>query len=185
MANKEEYNEAETPETLETETATNGCEATAEQALSAEEQIEALNKVIEEEKKKYLFLMADFDNFRKRVIKEKAELIKSAKGQAVEEILPIIDDFERGLKAANDTENAQAIKEGMELIYNKLLKFLEKNGVTPMDTTDAEFDEELHEAISVIAVPDESMKKKIIDTVQKGYMNNDKVLRHAKVVVGQ
>ena len=147
-------------------------------------ELEETKAALEKEKKEYLFLMADFDNFRKRVIKEKAELIKNASEKVLKGLLPIVDDFERGLEATKGVQNDSGIREGMELIYNKLIKYLSENGVKPMDTTDADFDAEIHEAIASIPTGDDTKKGKIIDTTQKGYMLNDKVLRHAKVVVG-
>ena len=155
------------------------------QEESAESKIEELQAALDKEKKEYLFLMAEFDNFRKRTLKEKSELIRNAGESVMKGLLPIVDDFERGLKATEGEENASAVREGMELIYNKLVKFLEKNGVKAIDPEDKEFDTERHEAISAVPVPDEALKGKILDTVEKGYMLNDKVLRHAKVVVGQ
>jgi molecular chaperone GrpE len=132
-----------------------------------------------------MFLLADFDNFRKRVIKEKSDLIKNAGEKVLGGLLPIVDDFERGLQALATDENAQEVKQGMELIYNKLIKFLSDNGVKAMDTDSVNFDTELHEAIAMIPATDDEQKGKIIDTTQKGYLINDKVLRHAKVVVAQ
>lgn len=140
---------------------------------------------LEKEKKEYMFLMADFDNFRKRTLRERADLIKSASEKALLGILPIVDDFERGLDAIKDTSDAEAVKEGMKLIYNKLVKYLNDNGVKAMETTGADFDPELHEAMAMVPADDETPKGKIKDTVSKGYMLNDKVLRHAKVVVAQ
>jgi molecular chaperone GrpE len=183
--NEEKYNETEHIEESNQATEETASSEAQDAPMTDEQQIALLQEQLEREKKEYLFLMAEFDNFRKRVVKEKADIIKNAKGQALEEILPIIDDFERGLKAASETDNAEAVKEGMNLIYSKCVKFLEKNGVTAMVTNGEEFNEDLHEAITAIPAPDESMRKKIIDTVQTGYMINDKVLRHAKVVVGQ
>lgn len=154
--------------------------------------IDALNKQLQDaedklakEKKEYLFLMAEFDNFRKRTLKEKSEIIKNAGENVLKGLLPIMDDFERGLKAAETTDDSAAMKEGMSLIYNKLKKYLAQNGVKEIDPADDTFDTEKHEAISAVPVPDESKKGKILDTIEKGYMINDKVLRHAKVVVGQ
>lgn len=144
-----------------------------------------LEEQVAKEKKEYLFLMAEFDNFRKRTLKEKSEIIKNAGEQVLKGLLPIVDDFERGLKAAQDSENTDEVTKGMELIYNKLIKYLAQNGVKAIDPEDTTFDTEKHEAISVVPVPDEAQKGKILDTVEKGYMINDKVLRHAKVVVGQ
>ncbi|MCM1005743.1 MAG: nucleotide exchange factor GrpE [Prevotella sp.] len=152
---------------------------------SAEDQISKLQAELDNEKKEYLFLMAEFDNFRKRTVKEKAEIIKSASGQAMKGLLPIVDDFERGLEATKDTRDAGAVREGMELIYNKLVKFMEANGVKPMQTDGEEFDPEAHEAIAQVPAQADDQKGKIIDTVSKGYTINGKVLRHAKVVVAQ
>lgn len=150
-----------------------------------EAEILKLNEELQEEKKKYLFLMAEFDNFRKRTLKEKSEMIKNAGEQVLKGILPIIDDFERGLEASANATDVNGVREGMELIYNKFTKYLEQNGVKPIDPADKEFDTERHEAISAVPVEDEGQKGKILDTVQKGYTLNDKVLRHAKVVVGK
>lgn len=146
---------------------------------------EKLKAEVEKEKKEYLFLMAEFDNFRKRTLKEKSELIKNAAESAFKGLLPIVDDFERAIKASENSDDASSIKEGMELIYKKLKKYMEQNGVKEMDPEDREFDADKHEAISAVPVPDEALKGKILDTVEKGYTINDKVLRHAKVVVGQ
>lgn len=147
-------------------------------------EIVKLREQLEKEKKDYLFLMAEFDNFRKRTLKEKSELIKNAAASAFKGLLPIVDDFERALKATEDS-GADSLREGMELIYKKLKKYMEQNGVKEMDPEDKDFDSDRHEAISAVPVPDESLKGKILDTVEKGYTINDKVLRHAKVVVGQ
>ncbi len=160
-------------------------EVVAEGADSLEVENEKLKESLEKEKKEYLFLMAEFDNFRKRTLREKSELIKNAGESAFKGLLPIVDDFERALKASESAEDAAAIREGMELIYKKLKKYLEQNGVKEMDPEDRVFDADKHEAISVVPVPDEEQKGKILDTVEKGYTINDKVLRHAKVVVGQ
>lgn len=148
-------------------------------------QLEATQEALEKEKKEYLFLMAEFDNYRKRVTKEKAEIIKNGAEKVLAGLLPIVDDFERGLKATKDAENAEALREGMELIYNKLIKYLENNGVKAMESTGKDFDPEFHEAIASIPAPSEELKGKVIDTTQTGYTINDKVLRHAKVAVGE
>lgn len=153
--------------------------------VSLAEENEKLKADLDKEKKEYLFLMAEFDNFRKRTLKEKSELIKNAGESAFKGLLPIVDDFERALKATENSDDASSVREGMELIYKKLKKYMEQNGVKEMDPEDCEFDADKHEAISAVPVPDESLKGKILDTVEKGYTINDKVLRHAKVVVGQ
>ena len=166
-------------------------EVTAEDVdLSSEEdnarnEVEELRSQLEKEKKEYMFLMAEFDNFRKRTLREKSELIKNAAESAFKGLVPIVDDFERALKATEGVSDAGAVREGMELIYKKLKKYMEQNGVREMDPEDRDFDADRHEAISAVPVPDESLKGKILDTVEKGYTINDKVLRHAKVVVGQ
>ena len=158
-------------------------ELTEEQKLTKEN--EELKSSLEKEKKEYMFLMAEFDNFRKRTLREKSELIKNAAESAFKGLLPIVDDFERALKASEGIDDSASIREGMELIYKKLKKYLEQNGVKEMDPESKDFNPDLHEAISAVPVPDESQKGKILDTVEKGYTINDKVLRHAKVVVGK
>ncbi|MDE6704075.1 MAG: nucleotide exchange factor GrpE, partial [Muribaculaceae bacterium] len=160
-------------------------ESDEELRLMAREQLEEAQAQVEKEKKEYLFLMAEFDNYRKRVTKEKAEIIKNGAEKVLAGLLPIVDDFERGLKATKDADNADALREGMELIYNKLIKYLESNGVKAMDSTGKDFDPEFHEAIASIPAPSEDLKGKVIDTTQTGYTLNDKVLRHAKVAVGE
>ena len=152
---------------------------------TAEDKIAQLTKQIEDEKKEYLFLMAEFDNFRKRTIREKAELIRNGAEKALGDMLPIVDDFERAIKANENADDIDAVKEGFSLIYNKFIKYLEKNQVKAMQSTGCEFNTEMHEAVTTFPAPDESMKGKIIDTVLTGYTINNKVLRHAKVVVGQ
>lgn len=161
----------------------------ADAELSEEKTLEKANEELraslEKEKKEYMFLMAEFDNFRKRTLREKSELIKNAAESVFKGLLPVVDDMERALKASADSDDAENIREGMELIYKKLVKFMEQNGVKEMDPEDKEFNADSHEAITAVPVPDESQKGKIIDTVEKGYTINGKVLRHAKVVVGQ
>lgn len=131
----------------------------------------------------YLYLMAEFDNYRKRTIKEKSDIIKNASEKVLKDLLPIVDDFERGLEATKDDADGQQVRQGMELIYNKLVKFLEANGVKPIESTGADFDSDLHDAIAKIPAPSDDVKGKVIDTTTKGYTINGKVLRHAKVVV--
>ncbi len=166
------------------------CPSTPDEAI--EEEIDLQSKLeqttaeLEKEKKEYLFLMAEFDNFRKRTLKEKSELIKNGGENALRGLLPIIDDFERSLQAINESSDPSSIKEGVELIYNKFIKYLQQNGVQAINTeAGTDFDADMHEAVTMFPAPDPSQKGKIIDTVQKGYMLHDKVIRHAKVVVGQ
>lgn len=192
MTNKNENKEAEQPEV---DCQPNAGEESSEQAAeategAAEEQqpvdpLEQTKAELEKAKNEYLFLLAEFDNFRKRTIRERAELIKNAGEKAMEGILPVVDDFERAIQAGENTDDIAALREGITLIYNKFMKYLESNGVKPIESTGADFNTEYHEAVTTFPAPDESQKGKVIDTVQKGYMINDKVLRHSKVVVGQ
>lgn len=140
---------------------------------------------LEKEKKEYMFLMAEFDNFRKRTLKEKSEILRNGAESAMKGLLPIIDDFERGIAAIKESSDAEAVKEGMILIYNKFIKYLEQNGVKAMDTTGKDFDPDLHEAIAMVPATTPEQKGRVVDTVSKGYTMNDKVLRHAKVAVAQ
>lgn len=158
-------------------------ELTKEEAL--EKELADTKAQLEKEKKEYLFLMAEFDNFRKRTLREKSDIIRNAGENVLKGLLPIVDDFERGLEATAKATDPESIRTGMELIYNKLIKYLAQNGVTPIESTGKPFDADLHEAIANVPVPDESQRGVVIDTLTKGYMLNDKVLRHAKVAVGQ
>lgn len=144
-----------------------------------------LQQELNDKNMSYLRLMADFDNFRKRSLKEKSDLIKNAAEKVLAGLLPIVDDFERGLDATKEAENASEVRQGMELIYNKLVNYLTANGVSPIESTGADFDDNLHEAIATVPAPTDDQKGKVIDTTTKGYKLNDKVLRHAKVVVGE
>ena len=179
--------ESETPEvmdvldTQETGNIETG-EAMAEEE-SLQEQLDAALEQVEKDKQDYLMLMADFDNYRKRMMREKADLLKNASERVLTGLLPVLDDFERGLAACSANEADEAIYKGMELIYNKFVKYLESNGVKAMDTNGADFNADFHEAIATVPAPDQ--KGKIIDTTLKGYTINDKVLRHAKVAVGE
>lgn len=189
----EEEIKIENPETEIEDTLNDGAtEAGDAEYDEQSSEIEALKKMLQEredalekEKKEYLFLMADFDNFKKRTLREKSEIIKNGAENVIKGILPILDDFERGIDAIKDDATAASVKEGMELIYNKLVKYLQQNGVKEIPTDNADFDVDLHEAIAMVPVDDEAKKGKVIDTIAKGYTLNDKVIRHAKVAVGQ
>lgn len=148
-------------------------------------QIEELTQKCAELNDKNLRLMAEFDNFRKRSLKERSELIKTAGESLLANMLPLIDDFERGLKATETSEDVQAIKEGVDLIYNKFVSFLTQNGIKAIPTENEAFDTDLHEAITTFPAPTEELKGKIIDCVAKGYTLNEKVIRFSKVVVGE
>ncbi|MCM1449078.1 MAG: nucleotide exchange factor GrpE [Clostridiales bacterium] len=157
----------------------------ADDLEALKEQLDKTTKEVESMKKEYMFLMAEFDNFKKRTLKEKSELLKTAAESTLKSFLPIVDDFERGLDAIKDTSDVESVKEGMTLIYNKLIKVLASNGVKVIESTGTDFDPDIYEAIAMVPAPQEEMKGKVIDTVEKGYKLNDKVIRHAKVVVGQ
>lgn len=133
----------------------------------------------------YLRLYADFENYRRKAIKEKAELLKSASKDVLVNILPVVDNFERALQTIESATDVKAVGEGVSLIYQQVLTFLKQNGVEPIVTENETFDTELHEAITTIPVQDEAMKGKVVDCTQKGYKLYDKVIRFAKVVVGQ
>lgn len=160
-----------------------------ETPLTPEEQLakelEETQAQLADEKDKYLRLSAEFDNYRKRTIKEKAELILNGGEKSISSILPVIDDLERAIKTMETANDVAAVKEGVELIYNKFISILGHNGVKVIETNDKPLDTDYHEAIAVIPAPAEEQKGKILDCVQTGYTLNDKVIRHAKVVVGE
>ncbi len=151
----------------------------------AEVTVEQLQQKLEAQQKEYLLLMAEFDNFRRRTLKEKQDLIKTASEKAMLQLLPVVDDFERALDAMSKSGDVDALAEGVNLIYSKMVKYLEQQGVKPIESTGKDFDPDLFDAITTFPAPDESMRGKVVDTTTKGYMINDKVLRHAQVVVGQ
>ena len=183
----EELNVEETQNTAEEQPQNDQAEEAA--PLTHEEQLEKeleeAQTAIEEQKDKYLRLSAEFDNYRKRTIKEKAELILNGGEKSISSILPVIDDFERAIKTMETAKDVKAVKEGVELIYNKFMATLAQNGVKVIETKDQPLDTDYHEAIAVIPAPSEEQKGKILDCVQTGYTLNDKVIRHAKVVVGE
>ena len=183
----EELNVEETQNTAEEQPQNDQAEEAA--PLTHEEQLEKeleeAQTAIEEQKDKYLRLSAEFDNYRKRTIKEKAELILNGGEKSISSILPVIDDFERAIKTMETAKDVSAVKEGVELIYNKFMAVLAQNGVKVIETKDQPLDTDYHEAIAVIPAPSEEQKGKILDCVQTCYTLNDKVIRHAKVVVGE
>jgi len=134
---------------------------------------------------KYLRLTAEYDNYRRRTLKEKMELSKSAGEEILQSMLPVVDDFDRALQSIDESQDIDAIKEGVHLIYNKLKDVLAEKGVKEIEAKDQEFDTDIHEAVSKIPAPSEDMKGKVVDVVQKGYYINDKILRYSKVVVGE
>ena len=183
--------EAMVDETAQTEenVADENAQEEAQAELSAEEQLANMlaesQQMVEEQKDKYLRLSAEFDNYRKRTLKEKAELIKNGAEKTLTAILPVLDDFERALKNMEASEETKAMKEGVELIFNKFQKILGQEGLQKIETEGKDFDVDFHEAIALIPAPSEDLKGKILDCVQTGYMLNEKVIRHSKVAVAQ
>ena len=155
-----------------------------DQEIAHQEQISQLTEKCAELTDKNLRLMAEFDNYRRRTLKEKSDIIKNAGENIFKDMLPLVDDFERALSSIQPTPENISLREGVEIIYNKFINFLGQNGVKAIDTENKAFDVEFHEAITTIPAPEESMKGKIIDCTTKGYTLNEKVIRFAKVVVG-
>ncbi len=178
---KEQETTNEATETSEAGEDTND-EASAE-TQEEKDPLEAAHEQIEQLKDQLLRTIAEFDNYKKRTIKEKAELILNGSEKTVTAILPVLDDFERAM--ADHTDDPTAIKEGMELIFKKFVKTLEGLGVKKIETDNQDFDVDFHEAIAMVPGMGDDKKGKVIDCVQTGYMLNDKVIRHAKVAVGQ
>lgn len=200
MAEKEEKNknikvEGQEPEAKKEEEAQSSEKETEEKAndktedekgTDAEKQedpLEKANKEIADLKDKYLRTLAEFDNYKKRTLKEKAELILNGSEKTVKAVLPVLDDFERALKDKSD--DPKAIKDGVQMIFNKFVKALESLGVKKIDTDGKDFDTDFHEAVAMVPGMGDEKKGKVIDCVQTGYTLNDKVIRHAKVAVGQ
>jgi len=171
----EESESQENPKTMESQ----------ETATEQKDPLEAAQEEIEQLKDKYLRSVAEFDNYRKRTLKEKAELILNGGEKAVQAILPVIDDMERAIENGAKTDDPAVLREGMELIYHKMMKALEGLGVKKIETDGADFDTDLHEAVAMVPGMGDDKKGKVIDCMQAGYQLNDKVIRHAKVAVGQ
>lgn len=157
----------------------------SEEPAEEQDPLEKALDEIEELKTQILYKTAEFDNYRKRTLKEKAELILNGGEKAVSAILPIIDDMERAIDNGAKTDDPAVLREGMELIYNKFVKALEGLGVKEIETQDADFNTDVHEAVAMVPGMGDDKKGKVIDCLQKGYQLNDKVIRHAKVAVGQ
>ena len=174
--------EVQDQEALNTEQQVNENEINEKDELA--KRITELEKQLEHEKTEHLYKLAEFDNFRKRTLNEKAELIKNGAESAMRDLLPVVDDLERAMDAINKGGDLESLKEGVSLIYNKFMKYLESQHVTAIESTGEDFNTDVHEAVTMFPAPDPSMKGKVIDTAVKGYKINDKVLRFAKVVVG-
>jgi molecular chaperone GrpE len=165
----------------EKENTSDNCSPTA----NVTEEKEDLQKKYDELNDSHLRLMAEFDNYRKRTLREKAELIKSGGESALCALLPVVDDLERAMQTIRTTEDIEAVKEGVELIYTKFIAYLAQQGVKPIEAIGQTFDSEIFEAVAIIPAAGEDKKGKVIDSVQTGYTLYDKVIRHAKVVVGE
>jgi molecular chaperone GrpE len=148
-------------------------------------EVQKLKSELSESKDKYLRLFAEFDNFKKRTMKERLELIKTASQETITSLLPVLDDFERAKKASEAENSSEVFPEGVNLVFHKLLQTLESKGLKAMTSTGENFDSENHEAITEIPAPTQDLVGKVIDTVEKGYYLNDKIIRYAKVVVGK
>ena len=172
-------------ENAEQQAAAEAAEEQQEVADPVMQELEAAKATIEEQKDKYLRLSAEFDNYRKRTLKEKAELIKNGGEKAISAILPILDDLERALQNMQKADDVKAMYEGIDLIYQKFLKGLSQEGLQKMEPVGEAFDTDYHEAVALEPAPSEDQKGKVLDCVQTGYKLNDKVIRHAKVVVAQ
>jgi molecular chaperone GrpE len=163
-----------------------GSKSTKKKELDhVKEQLEELSIEHKELKDKYLRLFAEFDNYKKRTIKEKMELMKTAAENTMHSLLPILDDFERAKKSAEDENSEEQWSEGVSLVYNRLFTVLSNDGLSQMDSDGEVFDPEMHDAITEIPAPTEELKGKVVDTIEKGYFLKDKIIRHAKVVVGK
>jgi molecular chaperone GrpE len=189
IKNQEEEEQQEAEEQQEN-TAAEVSDNNEETEAPAEEEeekdpLEAAKAEIEQLKTQILYKTAEFDNYRKRTLKEKAELILNGGEKAVSAILPIIDDMERAIENGAKTDDIAVVREGMELIYHKMMKALEGLGVKEIETQDADFNTDVHEAVAMVPGMGDDKKGKVIDCLQKGYQLNDKVIRHAKVAVGQ
>lgn len=187
---EEQSVEQEVPVTDEKETeSAEDVEQDAAEAVSPVEELEAKLKESEDKlaemNDRYLRLSAEFDNYRKRTLKEKTELIMNGGEKAISSILPVLDDLERAMQNMEKATDVNAVREGIDLIYNKFLQALAQNGVKPIETEGKALDTDYHDAIALIDAPAEDMKGKVLDCVQKGYTLNDKVIRHAKVVIGK
>ncbi len=185
-------NEEENLEEVNTENAENAKNAEStentEAATEEAEELDPLAKAqqeIEELKTQLLYKAAEFENYRKRTLKERAELILNGGEKVISAILPVLDDMERAIANGAKTDDPQVLREGVELIYNKFVKTLEGQGVSKIETKDADFDTDLHEAVAMVPGMGDDKKGKVIDCLQEGYKLNDKVIRHAKVAVGQ
>lgn len=185
---KKSVHEEEVPVNQKTEDKDN---VAPEEATEKKEEIkkneaeEELTAKLTEMQDKYLRLSAEFDNYRKRTLREKMEMSKTAGESVIVSLLPVIDDFERALLSIGESNDCGSIKDGIDLIYSKFSAFLKQNGVKEIESFNFDFNADIHEAVTKIPAPDDSLKGKVVDVIQKGYTLNDKVIRFPKVVVGE
>lgn len=187
---KQDINEVENANTADTSTdLEEKQESSSKKKKSSKKEKASKEKELQEKvndaNDKYLRLYSEFDNYRKRTIKERIELSKTASEEVIIDLLPVLDDFERAVKSNEESKDCDAIKDGMNLIYNKFKSTLEKKGLKPIDSKGDEFDTDFHEAITQIPAPSDDLKGKVVDEVEKGYQLGDKVIRFSKVVIGQ
>jgi len=182
--NQEDLQSDVSTQESEENTTNTDAEATAQEGEQDENQ-NAKAKQLEELKDKHLRLMAEFENFKRRSVREKMDIMKNAAKDTMTVLLPVLDDFDRARKAAEENDKGDLFAEGIGLVYKKLYSTLEQKGLKPMETNGEAFDPELHEALTEVPAPTEDLKGKVIDTIEKGYWLNDKIIRHAKVVVGK
>jgi len=157
---------------------------TAAEMNSEQGEMEKVRADLDETQKKYLYLLSEFENYKRRTAKERMDLFKTASKELLVELLPVLDDFERGLQAMEVATDVNAVKTGVDLVYNKFKVILTNKGLQPLESVGADFDTELHEAISQAPAPDEAHKNKVLAEVEKGYKLNEQVVRYAKVIVG-
>lgn len=185
IENEETLNEAPVEET-DKETEESQAEETSQQEdTEVQDPLEKAQKEVEELKTQLLYKAAEFENYRKRTLKERTELILNGGEKVITAILPVLDDMERAIANGAKTDDPQVLREGMELIYQKFVKTLEAQGVSKIETKDADFDTDVHEAVAMVPGMGDDKKGKVIDCLQEGYKLNEKVIRHAKVAVGQ
>ena len=185
--NEEEQLNKETTETTESQESQEAPESQENNDAPSEEKdpLEAAQEEIEQLKDKFLRSVAEFDNYRKRTLKERSDLIHNAGENVIKAVLPVIDDMERAIENGAKTDDPDVLREGMSLIHQKFMKILESQGVSTIDTDNADFDTDIHDAVAMVPGMGDDKKGKVIDCLLKGYKLNDKVIRHAKVAVGQ
>ncbi len=194
-ASKKKHSTRPSEESAGTNGETPGQESSSQETQKSPEEEQDNQKVLEEIKAieekskelhdKYLRLSAEFDNYRKRTLKEKADMVKTASEDLLKKLIPFVDDIERGLSMVDNSQDLNALKEGMNLIYNRFKDFMGQNGVKEIEALNQEFNTDFHEAVTKVPAPEEGLKGKVVDVVEKGYMLHDKVIRYPKVVVGE